>query len=535
VQAADISRREFLKFIGASAGGVAAAGLLSSKFLSACASLVASPSVPFAPLAPTLADGLNLAPGFRASRLIEFGTVINSRGERFGYDNDFIGYIPLDPSVPDDGYLWVNHENVDMGLVSGDWTRSREKRFVDQELEAVGASILRVRRGSDGQWSVVALDPHNRRLDARTPIPLVAPRDIEGSRTAIGTLANCCGGVTPWRTFLSCEENFMNFFGERDHGERQIRPSGADLGWHRYYKRPPEHYGWVVEIEPATGRARKLTSLGRFAHEGATVVKAPDGRAVAYMGDDSDERCVYKFVADRPGTLETGILHVADVAAGRWIPLVRDRHPALQKKFRDQLDVLIHAREAARMVGGTPLDRPEDIEVHPTTGHVFVALTNNKRKGRPHGSLLRIVEHGDDPCAERFEASTWAAGGAESGFSCPDNLAFDRRGNLWFTTDISGREIGRGHYEPFGNNSLFYMPLNGPYAGRAMRVASAPVDAEFTGPCFAPDGSALFLSVQHPGEHSKGPGQYTSHWPTGDRPLPGVVTISGATFEALLG
>ncbi len=37
---------------------------------------------------------------------------------------------------------------------------------------------------------------------------------IQGASTAIGTLANCSGGVTPWRSILTCEENYDMFYGE---------------------------------------------------------------------------------------------------------------------------------------------------------------------------------------------------------------------------------------------------------------------------------------------------------------------------------
>jgi len=536
----EISRREFLKFFGAATAGGSALvlGFSTSSALSACSTLLAGKAVgglPFTPLAPTRADQLTLAQGFEAQRLIEYGTAINDQGERFGYDNDFLAFVPLDPRDPTDGLLWVNHESVHRGLVSADWTNSRERRFIEQEMKAVGGSILRVRR-ENGGWRFVPGDPLNRRLDAHTPMALVAPRAIEGSHTAIGTLANCCGGVTPWGTFLSAEENYGNFYGERLQGERTRRRSRTDFAWDRYYPRPPEHYGWIVEIEPRSGRARKLTALGRFAHEGATITRTVDGRVVAYMGDDSDDRCLYKFVSESPDSLEHGILYVADLGAGRWIPLVRERHPVLQKTFGDQLDVLIYAREAAKLVGGSPLDRPEDIEVQPGTGHVFVALTGNKSQGRPYGQILKLIETGDDPGADSFTSSTWSAGGPDSGFACPDNLAFDARGNLWFTCDVSGKDIGQPRYAAFGNNGLYYMPMRGPFAGQSLRVASAPIDAELTGPCFSPDGSALFLSVQHPGEGSDSPGHYTSHWPTGQgAPRPGVVAIAGPAFTALAG
>ncbi|MCM2282235.1 MAG: DUF839 domain-containing protein, partial [Bdellovibrionaceae bacterium] len=399
-----------------------------------------------------------------------------------------------------------------------------------------------------GRWEVVKDDAYNRRLDARTEIPLIAPRDIRGRRMAVGTFANCAGGITPWNTLLTCEENYHNFYGEVErHGASAGASASAKdtkrsitsgfLGWDSFDSYPPEHYGWVVEVNPYTGAAKKLTALGRFAHESATCTTAKDGRCVVYSGDDKDDQCLYKFISEQPGSLETGTLYVANVSQGTWIPLLRDEHEVLKKNFTDQLDVLIYCREAAALVGATRLDRPEDVELDPRSGAVFVALTNNFSQNRPYGSILKIEESGKDPLALTFKSSTFIAGGGTSGVACPDNLAFDPAGNLWFTTDVSGAKIESGPYQGLGNNSLFVVPMQGPDAGRAYRVASAPRDAELTGPCFSPDGRSLFLSVQHPGEETRSLSRMTSHWPGGGQsiPKPSVVVISGPALEAITG
>ena len=62
------------------------------------------------------------------------------------------------------------------------------------------------------------------------------------------------------------------------------------------------------------------------------------------------------------------------------------------------------------------------------------------------------------------------------------------------------------------------------------QFASAPVEAEMTGPCFTPDETTLFLAVQHPGETTKDAKNPTSMWPhrKGDTmPRPSVVAITG--------
>ena len=87
-------------------------------------------------------------------------------------------------------------------------------------------------------------------------------------------------------------------------------------------------------------------------------------------------------------------------------------------------------------------------------------------------------------------------------------------------------------YKPFKNNGLFVVPTSGENAGEVIQVASAPVDAEFTGISFAPDQKTLFISVQHPGENSKSLNELTSTWPTGKIPKPSVIAIEGEFLES---
>jgi len=402
----------------------------------------------------------------------------------------------------------------------------------------VGGSIVRIRQ-ENGKWRVVHNDPHNRRITAKTPIKLNWDEPIKGKTTVFGSLANCSGGITPWNTFLTCEENYDSFFGETTYDEHNVAthiPSKY-YGWENFYDYPPEHYGWVVEINPKDGIVQKHIALGRFSHECCTLYKLEDGRVVAYTGDDKNNEHLYKFVSSKPNSLKEGTLYVADTINGKWLALDWEKQVVLKNKFKDQTEVLIRAREAAKLLGATELNRPEDIEIDPITGNIFVSLTNNKEKDDHYGSILKIEESNGAFDALGFAASTYLAGGEENGFSCPDNLAFDISGNLWMTTDMSGSSMNNpdGPYMPFKNNGLFLIPRYGEDAGKVIRVASAPRDAELTGPWFSPDGKTLFLSVQHPGEQTKDLKFPTSRWPFDEDniPKPTVVGITGDLIEKM--
>jgi secreted PhoX family phosphatase len=92
-----------------------------------------------------------------------------------------------------------------------------------------------------------------------------------------------------------------------------------------------------------------------------------------------------------------------------------------------------------------------------------------------------------------------------------------------------------GPYMPFKNNSLYVIPRYGERAGKVIRVATAPRDAELTGPWFSPDGKTLFLSVQHPGGQTKDLSNPTSNWPFDEDniPKPSVVAITGDLIEKM--
>lgn len=548
------NRRKFISFVGKASIGTA----IIPPFLMSCGN-TATPSKDVSDTSDAILqklknltlealeasdkDDLLLTKGMDYHVIVKWGDPLSEQ-DTFGFNNDFTCFIPLDKSNPKDGLLWVNHEYINPLYVSGFDHRAhknpKEHRTsvqVDKEMYDVGGSIVRIKE-IDGKWKVVQNDPHNRRITAKTPIKLNWDQPIEGKSTVIGTNSNCSGGITPWNTFITCEENYDGFYGETIYDENNNptrRPSW--YGWEQFYNYPPEHYGWVVEVDPKTGEAQKHVALGRFAHECCTLYELEDKRVVAYTGDDKNDQHLYKFVSSKPGSLKEGTLYVADTDKGKWLSMDWETQPILKKKFKDQTEVLIRAREAAKLLGATELNRPEDIEIDPVTGHILITLTNNKPKGDFHGSILKIEETNGKFDSLTFKASTYKAGGEENGFSCPDNLAFDMSGNLWITSDISGDSMNKEDkpYMPFKNNSLFVIPRYGEDAGKVIRVASAPRDAELTGPWFSPDGKTLFLSVQHPGEETRDKKNPTSTWPfDGDNvPKPAVVAIQGDLIQKM--
>lgn len=530
-----IDRRKFLEFLGKS---TALAGL------TACAAPVTqtietnntqkksdSNDKTIDLNGPSNVDDFLTVQGVGWYPLISWGEMINAH-DKFGFNNDFTTYIPLNGS--EEGLLWVNHEYPNSLFLHGetDINKKTEEQVLI-EKKSVGASILHVKKNHQtNQYEVVKKSEYNKRINASTHIPFDHKHKLFGKDYAVGTFANCGGGVTPWGTVLTCEENFELFFGDWDFAKNERIPS--EYGWEKHFNYSPLHYGWVVEVNPKTLEAVKRISLGRFSHESATVSKAKNGKIVVYMGDDTNNEHLYKFISNSDDSLEQGTLYVAQIDKGEWIALDLEKSPKLKEKFDSQVEVMIRAREAAKVVGATEMNRPEDIEIQPNTGHIFISLTKNHSKGDAFGSILKIVEDNNDHGSLTFKASTFLMGGI-SGIACPDNLAFDKKGNLWVTNDMSGAELNQGKYSEFKNNGLFFIPLSGPNSGKPFQVASAPVDAELTGPSFTPDGKTMFLSVQHPGETTKNIFKCTSRWPSYSEtgiPKPTVVCLYGKYFNS---
>ena len=538
------SRRSFLEFLG-KGSLVGVVSITAMPLLSACAENIQeitdrpyAAAINFESIEAIKADEVRLAHGFKQQLLVKFGDPISEK-DYFGTHNDYLAFVPLNNEASE-GILWSNHEYLDP-ILMGTYAPIAQKTLaqVEKEQYAVGGSLVHIKLVDNELWEIVPNSEYNRRITGKTAIPFHWDEEISGSKEAIGTFAGCAGGVTPWGTILSCEENTDIFYGDNIYNEltgEVINKLPGSYGWEKHFNYAPEHYGWVVEVNPKTGEAKKLIALGRCAHECATMHQLSDGRVVVYSGDDGNDRCLYKYISNKAADLKDGILYVANVEEGKWISLKYEDHAILQERFKNQTEVLVRMREAAYLVGGSMLNRPEDIEIDPLSGDVFISLTNNKPKGDLHGSIMKLTEDSEDKTSLTFKTETFLAGSKEAGFSSPDNLAFDLKGNLWMTTDVGGYSLGLDGYEFMTCNSLFLIPRSGEKAGELIRVATAPNDAEFTGPFFHPSGYYLFLSVQHPGETTKNIAELTSHWPEGGDSIPksGVIVISGESLKALL-
>ncbi|MPZ38969.1 MAG: DUF839 domain-containing protein [Rhizobiales bacterium] len=526
--------------------------------------------------------------------------------QQFGYNCDFIGYFPMPGAAnpSDHGLLTVNHEYTTEELMFPGLRRQDVKGIlfaemtadlVNVEMAAHGGAVIEVRR-ENGKWQVVGNSKYARRIDASTPMEITGPAagharlqtsaDPSGRRV-LGMLNNCAGGVTPWGTWLTCEENFHGYF----HGKlsdtqpeaRNYKRYGVPANWYAWgkfhdrfdvNKEPNEanRFGWIVEIDPFDPNAvpKKRTALGRAKHEGAAGIINSDGRYVVYSGDDERFDYVYRFVTtarvDRANPqanrdiLDDGVLSVARYNADGtvdWLPLVQGQALLTPENgFSSQADVVIEMRRAADLLGATKMDRPEDVEANPATQNVYVLLTNNSRRkpdqvdaANPRadnrfGHIIEMIPPGGDHAAEKFRwemlvrcgdptvadvGATFSTDTSRNGwFGMPDNVAFDSQGRTWIGTDGNSKSrTGRA-------DGLWGVETEGPRRGTSRHFYRVPVGAELCGPCFTPDDETLFVAVQHPAE-GQSAGQPSSfeepvtRWPDFKPdmpPRPSVVAIT---------
>jgi uncharacterized protein len=428
--AARLKRRDMLLggVSAMAAAGFGASGLMASESAEASIRTLPPSSIPAKRLDFTAVprfrdDAIHVAPGHVATVVYATGDPLdNAIGEYVGdgsetrYDlragdhHDGMNWFGLraDADVRDDrgsnrGLLCVNHENISGtaqflhptgGTNLGATAPNRPEDEVIKEIDAHGVSIVEMRR-TGGVLGTHKPSRYNRRVTARTPVDLSGP--VSGTAyartafsptgtTARGTLNNCGHGVTPWGTYLTCEENWASYFfrnagddalrSERENAQLRrngINPGAGGFSYRRWdrvtassvaanefsrwncsvlgasatddFRNEPNTFGYVVEIDPynPTSRAKKRTAMGRRATEGAWCSVPRPGRPLAfYIGCDSRNEYVYKFVtrqawsaidAQRGGLaagdkyLDAGTIYAAVFngdGTGRWEPLTLD-------------------------------------------------------------------------------------------------------------------------------------------------------------------------------------------------------------------
>ena len=283
-------------------------------------------------------------------------------------------------------------------------------------------------------------------------------------RSLAGTIRNCSGGVTPWRSWLSCEEDTSTPDGKigRDHG-------------------------WVFEV-PAdlVGRADPvpLTAMGRFEHEAAAVDPAT---GIVYLTEDRDDSLLYRFLPASPGKLARGgRLQALALRDGR-----RDSRNWAARDIDPRTPAAVHwvdlespespndnLRHQGAEKGALLFARGEGI--HMGRGELYFTCTSGGAAKLGQIMRLRPGRGTRADALDLFFEST-----SPDQFNYGDNLTIAPGGDLYVCEDQ--------YTDVVDNHIRGIHPDGTPFPFARLRVQT-----EWAGACFSPDGRTLFVNTYRP-------------------------------------
>jgi secreted PhoX family phosphatase len=338
-----------------------------------------------------------------------------------------------------------------------------------------------------------------------------------------GTISNCAGGVTPWNTWLTCEETEIM---------AGAVSGGATLA---------QDHGWIFEVAPAEPRYQRpvpVRAWGRYPHE--AVVIEPSRRRV-YLTEDasSPNGLLYRWTSDGP-RLREGALQQLPATAGRlealkvvapdgghlddlsritsqylnqplqtaWVPVPDRLATTTSTRKQFTADQITRSKKLEGAWGDDdgfffdssyahPGDIPAGSVLH--DGQIwYYHYATGTLTLKAYFPYVAQLHDGADPALLRGTGVTY--------FDGPDNVHVTPWGGLVLAEDGDGDNHLVGWTEATGAWPLARNQIN------AAATGAVPVFNEFTGPTFSPDHRLLFANVQEPGHTFAISGDFRSHF-----------------------
>ena len=440
-----LSRRGFISRGAAAGFGVVLLG--ASDVLLTAPNAAAAPAAPgYGPLVPDPAGRLALPQGFRYSIVTEAGVTKLDSGEPTPSHHDGAGAFR---GRAGGTTIVYNHEIRDP--------------FATTRFPVPHPDGLTYDRGSAGGCTIVETDREGNRV-----------REYVG---IAGTSTNCAGGITPWNTWLTCEET-----------EDRAGAGGRE-----------KDHGYVFEVDPFDMAANRdpqpIKALGRFSHEAVAV--DPQRGDIILTEDASNPN---------------GLLY-------RWAPPQGYRGHKGGLRALGPTDGVLGAMRCTDAAGAHVDDLSRAVEVGTTFDVTWLPVPDRDARTTPTRN-----QFGPDEVTRgrKFEGAWWGDGGAYVVTSfAREESPVPHDGQVWFydprrsTLTLKLRFAPGGEFD--GPDNITVSPWGGlilaedgegaqhlvgvTEGGEAFELArnQVPGDSEFAGPVYSHDKKVLFASIQTPG------------------------------------
>jgi secreted PhoX family phosphatase len=446
-----ISRIQFLKQSGAISAGFSGLHLLDN-ILNGQKVDIASAAEPFGSLKSDPNEIFDLPKDFSYEIISRFGDRMDD-GFQVPHRPDGMATFP----GPDGETILIRNHEVSAGRKGDESAFGKNYRMASQLDSDLIYDAGKNNNPAQGGTTTLVYDTQNQQV-------------VRQFLSLSGTIRNCAGGPTPWGTWLSCEEIVF-----------------------RSNERYAKDHGYVFEVKatskPHVSKPQPIKAMGRFNHEAVAV--DPNSNVI-YLTEDDSEGLLYRFIPNTPEKLLDG---------GTLQALMVEYQPSLDSRNWDEQTV---AKNRSMSVEWIDL---EDIDDEDMRYRGFEAGATRFARGEG-------MWYGNDAIY----------------FACTNGGA-NKKGQIWKYTPSVNEATDSEQYMP-GKLELFIEPNDGEIIENVDNLTVAPwgdliacedgpgehyllgvtpkgevyklgknavSKSELAGAVFSPDGSTLFMNIQHDG------------------------------------